>query len=130
MKERLIRIFIIILIALGVVVLVKSLVDWQGQSAGEATGLPQLSIKEKVENLGEQVLGKAVMFLPGAPDLAIEEHQEETAQEPEPIEKPVKDIEDLTEALIKALKALPQDQLEATKKQIRKEFCEGILSEE
>lgn len=124
MRERLTRIFLLGLAALLIIALAKGLADWQSQTkvAGGSTSLPQLPIKEKIENLGEKVLGKAIRLLPGAPDLEI-------GQETEPIEEPVNNIQQQTEALIEAIKKLPQDQLEATKKQIYKEFCEGALKE-
>lgn len=124
MRERLTRIFLLGLAALLTIALAKGLADWQTQSkvAGESTGLPHLPIKEKIEDFGEKVLGKAIKILPGAPDLEID-------QEAEPIEEPVKNIHEQTESLIEAIKKLPQDQLEATKKQLYKEFCEGALKE-
>lgn len=125
MRERLTRIFLLGLAALLIIAFAKGLADWQAQSkvAGESTSLPQLSIKEKVEELGGDILGKAVKFLPGAPDLGV-------SQETEPIEEPVENIHQQTETLIEAIKKLPQDQLKATKKQIQKEFCEGALNGE
>ncbi len=128
MKDRLIRIFVIGLIALAVIGLAKGLADWQSQSkvAGESVSLPQVPIKEKVEDLGERVLGEAVKILPGAPDLGADQDNQET----EPIEEPVKNIEEQTQVLIEAIKKLPEDQIEAIKKQLYQEICEGVLSEE
>lgn len=128
MRERLTRIFFLGLAALLIIALAKGLADWQNQQkvAGESVGLRQLSIKEKIEDLGEKVLGKAIMVLPGAPKW---EETSQVSQETEPIEEPVENIHRQTEALIEAIKKLPQNQLEATKEQIRKEFCEGVLQE-
>jgi len=94
--------------------------------AGESVSLPQVPIKEKVEDLGERVLGEAVKILPGAPDLGADQDNQET----EPIEEPVKNIEEQTQVLIEAIKKLPEDQIEAIKKQLYQEICEGVLSEE
>jgi len=125
MRERLTRIFLLGLAALLIIAFAKGLADWQAQSkvAGESVSLPQASIKEKIEDLGEKVLGKAIRVLPGAPDLGVD-------QETEPIEEPVKNVQQQTQTLIEAIKKLPEDQLEAIKKQIQKEFCEGALNEE
>lgn len=127
MRERLIRIFLLGLAALLIIVLAKGLADWQTQQkvAGESISLPRLPIKEKIEDFGEKVLGKAIKVLPGAPDLEVNQEDQET----EPIEEPVSNVQQQTEALIEAIKKLPQDQLEATKKQLYKEFCEGALKE-
>ncbi len=50
----------------------------------------------------------------------------ESGQSAEPIEEPVKNIESQTETLIESLKSLPQDQLEAIKKQVFKEVCQSL----
>jgi len=128
MRERLTRIFLLGLAALLIIALAKGLADWQAQSkvAGESVSLPQVSVKEKLEDLGEDILGKAVKFLPGAPDLEVDQ----VSQETEPIEEPVKNVQQQTQTLIEAIKKLPEDQLEAIKKQIQKEFCEGALNGE
>ena len=127
MRERLTRIFLLGLAALLIIAFAKGLADWQGQQkvAGESVNLPQISVKEKLEELGGDILGKAVKLLPGAPDLGVNQVDQET----EPIEEPVKNVQQQTQTLIEAIKKLPQDQLEATKKQIQKEFCEGVLKE-
>lgn len=129
MKERLTRIFFLGIAALLIIALAKGLADWQAQSkvTGESTGLPQVSIKEKVEDFGEKVLGRAIKALPGAPELPTEE--DEVVQETEPIEEPVKNVQEQTQTLIEAIKKLPEDQLEAIKKQLYQEICEGVLKE-
>lgn len=132
MKERLIRILIVGLIILVMMMVVKGLSDWNRQAkvAGEMIDLPQVPVKEKLEDLGEKVLGEAVKVLPGAPKLEEVDQTNQETESTEPIEEPIGDIQKQTEALIEAIKKLPQNQLEATKKQIRKEFCEEILIEE
>ncbi|HUV42594.1 MAG TPA: hypothetical protein VMY36_01665 [Patescibacteria group bacterium] len=129
MRERLIRVFIIVFLALVVVALAKSLADWQNQAnvAGASISLPNLSLQRKLEDLGGKILGQAIKILPGAPQLEIEIQEGEDI---EPIKEPMTNIQEQTDNLIKAIKKLPEDQLEATKKQIRKEFCEGVLGEE
>ena len=127
MRERLTRIFLLGLAAFLIIALAKGLADWQGQQrvAGESVSLPQVSVKEKLEDLGEDILGKTVEFLPGAPDLGVDQADQET----EPIEEPVENVQQQTQALIEAIKKLPEDQIEAIKKQIYEEFCEGALKE-
>jgi len=127
MRDRLTRIFLLGLAAFLIIALAKGLADWQGQQrvAGESVSLPQVSVKEKLEDLGEDILGKTVEFLPGAPDLGVDQADQET----EPIEEPVENVQQQTQALIEAIKKLPEDQIEAIKKQIYEEFCEGALKE-
>lgn len=98
--------------------------------------LPYFPIGESLENFGEKVLGKAVKILPGAPDLGETVQEKEEGQvagesdEAEPIKEPAENVQKQTEILIETIKELPQDQLEAIKKQIYKEMCEGLLKEE
>ena len=129
MRERITRLFIIFFLALMVVFLAKSLAGQQNQGdvAGVSISLSNIPLKEKIEDLGGKILGQAIRLLPGAPQLEIESQESEAV---EPIEEPVTNIQEQTDNLIEAIKKLPEDQLEATKKQIRKEFCEGLLSEE
>ena len=137
MRERLTRIFIIVIVALVIISLAKAVADWQNQSkvAGESTSLPQLPIKEKIEDLGEKILGKTIKVLPGAPKLEeVDQVNQDNqvnreAQETEPIEEPVKNVQQQTQVLIEAIKKLPEDQVEAIKKQLYKEFCEVLLEE-
>lgn len=103
---------------------------------GSSLALPHFPIGESLENLGEKVLGKAVQILPGAPDLGETVQEKEEGQvageadEVEPIKEPAENVQKQTEILIETIKELPQDQLEAIKKQIYKEICEGLLKEE
>lgn len=86
--------------------------------------------------MGEKVLGTVVEKLPKAPNLeevelegeSVPENQE--TQEAEPIEEPVQNIQSQTQVLIETIKELPQDQIEAIKKQIYKELCEGLLGKD
>lgn len=126
MRERLIRILIIGFVALLTVIFTKSLADWRNQSKVVGESIDIQPVSEKLEKVGEDVLGKAVSLLPGAPQL---EEKGQTKQETEPIEQPVKNVQQQTELLIEAIKKLPEDQIEAIKKQIYKEVCEGVLKE-
>lgn len=132
MRERLTRILIIIIVALLIISLAKVLTDWQSKQkvAGESLKVPTAPVKEKIEDLGEDILGKAVEVLPGAPRMEKVDQDNQVNQETEPIEEPVKNVEKQTEILIETIKELPQEQVEAIKKQIYKEFCEGLLGEE
>lgn len=136
MRERLTRIFIIVIAALIVISLAKAVADWQSRARveGESISFPPAPVKEKLENLGENILGKAVNVLPGALDLGVNQVDQDNQvnqenQETEPIEEPVKNVEKQTEILIQTIKELPQDQIEAIKKQIYKEICEPLLEE-
>lgn len=150
MRERLKRLVIIALVALLTVGLAKAFSDWQKkQSArGESLTAP---IKKKVENLGDKILGEIIGVLPGAPDLEktmsvgqtnqarpdsarqageVQGEQDQTNSEAEPINQPAQTIQKQTEALIETIKELPQDQIEAIKKQIYKDFCERLVQGE
>ena len=129
MRERLVRLLIIGAAALLVLVLARSLTG-QGEKIkvnNSPISLPEIPIKEKLEELGGTILGRTVNLLPGTPEF---EEGEKESKEAEPIEEPVKNIQLQTDSLIEAIKQLPQDQLEAVKEQIRKEVCEEILMEE
>ena len=95
-------------------------------------------VGEKIENIGENILGTAVKILPNPP--VFEDVKDETAdgkvlnaddkEDTEPIEEPVKNIEKQTEVIIEQIKNLPKDQVDAIKKQIYKEMCEVLEGEE
>lgn len=127
MRERLIRLLIIIVSAFVVVGGVKWIAS-QNQKNPQAINLID-PIKKKLEDVGEKVLGSAVKHLPKAPDLegvgedqADEPNQDES--EAEPIQEPVKNIQNQTQQLVESIKKLPQDQIEAVKQQILKGLCE------
>lgn len=136
MRERLTRIFIIAIAALVVISLAKGVADWRSKARveGESVSFPPAPVKEKLENLGENILGEVVEILPGAPDLGVNQVDQDNQvnqenQETEPIEEPVKNVQQQTQTLIEAIKKLPEDQVKAVKKQIYKEFCEGLIEE-
>ena len=114
------------IVALVAVGLVKVLVGMMGEtriSSGTAN-LAEMPVKERLEEMGGEILGKAVEILPGVPG----ETKEETPKT-EPIEEPVQNVQNQTQILIEAIKKLPEDQLEAIKKQLYQEVCEGVLKE-
>ena len=45
----------------------------------------------------------------------------------EPIMEPAQNIQEQTQALIESIKRLPEDQIEAIRKQVYKEVCDGLL---
>ncbi|MBU1126893.1 hypothetical protein KKF11_00935 [Patescibacteria group bacterium] len=95
-------------------------------------------VGEKIEDIGESILGAAVKVLPNPP--VFEDVKDETSdgkvlnaddkEDTEPIEEPVKNIEKQTEVIIEQIKNLPKDQVDAIKKQIYKEMCEVLEGEE
>lgn len=122
MKERLVR-FLVITLAAGLVVGGVGLLAKRTENNFQPDSLLN-PIKVKVEEAAEKVLGEAVKKLPKAPEL-----EEVSQEESEPIKEPVENIQSQTEVLIETIKDLPQDQLEAIKKQIFKELCESIQCE-
>lgn len=133
-RDRLIRFFIIIL----VVALVAGVVQNLATKQQEASSFSIQPVKKKVEDFGEQILGEAVKRLPKAPDLSEvgqkdseskPEENEQSTQGGKPISQPVQNVQNQTQVLIESIKKLPQDQIEAIKKQIYKEFCEKLLGE-
>lgn len=130
-KKRLTRFLFLCLVVFLLVVLVKFLAnEGTGQSAGGKIRQPIL--KETIEDFGETVLGVAVRYLPNAPDLEeIDKSQlKKIDPEAEPIKEPTENIRQQTESLLESIKALPQDQIEAIKRQIYKDFCQNLIREE
>lgn len=132
-KERLKRIAIIIC-ATGLTFCgAMALVRWREAKkvAGQSIKLPTGVVTEKIEELGEQVLGKAVDVLPG--DEKIKEkvktvEKETTGTEIQSTET-TKILETQTKEIIEILKRLPEEQLKQIKKQIFKDFCEEVMEE-
>lgn len=119
-RERLIRFLLVGLGAVLILGAVKTFADWQ---AKRSPTLPELSI-EKLQSEGilgvarEKILGRKQA------DQIIQE-----TQETEPIAEPAEKVEKQTKDLIETIKQLPQNQMEAIKKQLLKEFCEQFLVE-
>lgn len=126
MRERLKRLAIIAFMTVLVAGIGKLIVD-RIQKNPQAYSSPFAPVTKKVGDFGENVLGEMVRRLPNAPDLEEVAVPTRVLDESEPIKKPVENIESQTNQLIESIKQLPQDQLEAIKKQVFKEFCETIL---
>jgi len=126
--ERLKRVFLVVFVALMAVGLVKVLVGMMGETkiSSMPINLAEMPVKEKLEEIGGEILGKAVEVLPGIPG---ETETKKETQETEPIEEPAQNVQNQTQILIEAIKKLPEDQLEAIKKQLYQEICEGVLKE-
>lgn len=123
-KERIIRLLIIIASAVVVLGGFKWIVT-QKQKKPEVFSLSTEPIKKKLEDAGEKILGEAVKHLPQASNLK-EVNQEDQSEEVEPIREPAENIQSQTQELIESIKRLPQDQVEAIKRQIFKELCEEL----
>ena len=76
--------------------------------------------------------GTAVKHLPNAPNLGEIDESEVKKIDPEsePIKEPAENVRQQTEALLESIKSLPQDQIEAIKRQIYKDFCQDLIKEE
>lgn len=121
-QERIKRILIIIGVVGLVLLAGKAFARWQTTQkvAGESVKLPTDMITDKVEEIGENILGKTVEVLPGSSQLKEKVVEEETQ---------TKIIETQTSQIIEIIKQLPQDQVDQLKKQIFKDFCEEVLRE-
>jgi len=121
-EERLKRILIIIGVAGLVLLAGKVFADWQTKKkvAGESIGLPSEVVTNKIEEIGEDILGKAVEVLPGV--------EKETQETTTPTQT-TKLIETQTKEIIEIIKQLPQEQVDQLKKQVFKDFCQEVLKE-
>lgn len=121
-QERIKRILIIIGVVGLVLLAGKAFARWQTTQkvAGESIKLPTEVISEKVEEVGEDILGKAVEVLPGSSQLKERVVEKETQ---------TKVIEVQTKEIMEIIKELPQDQVDQIKKQIFKDFCEEVMRE-
>jgi len=139
MKQRLMRILIIVAAAFLAVGGVKWIVG-QSQKNPGILSLSTEPVRKKLQQVGDNVLGEMVKHLPDSPDLEkvgkeemkkTEQSNQDNGQKKqsrEPISQPVQNIENQTQVLIETIKKLPQDQIEAIKKQIWKEFCQQALN--
>ena len=135
-KDRLKRILIIALVAILVFVGAKIFTNWQEKkkAQGEVISLPTIGIGEKIGDLGDQILGKAIEILPGSKELKEKvvsnkessPDQTETTTQTEKVER----VEIKTQEIIEIIKELPAEQMENIKKQVFKDFCQKILEEE
>jgi len=116
--ERIKRIVIIAVAAL--------LVAWGGKSL-IARPSPLPLVDQFLSDTTSKVLGLAVGKLSNAkitPEKVIP-----LANESEPINQPITNIQTQTQQLIDSIKKLPEDQIEAVKKQVVKDFCQKFLQE-
>jgi hypothetical protein len=134
-KDRFKRILIVVFVVFLVLVGAKVFADWQGEkrTQGEVLSLPTKEISEKINDFGEQILGKAIEVLPGGTEIKekIESQPEPFSQVEEMIQetKPEEKVENKTQEIIEIIKQLPAEQLEIIKKQIFEDFCREILKE-
>lgn len=113
-KQRLIRISLLIGAAAIVMVGAKQIA-----SQNKSITIPQIPIG----TMGEAVLGSAAQSLPQIFGQVVKKNENE------PISQPAENIQNQTQQLMESIKKLPQDQLEAIKKQLLKEFCEQLNRE-
>ncbi len=138
-KERLKRIIILLVVAVLVFFGGKVFADWQAKKkiSGGAVSLPTQQIGEKMTDLGEQVLGKAVEVIPGGSNL---KEKLKTESSPTPATSQgvaeletttqTEKVEVKTQEILEIIKELPAEQLEKIKKQIFKDFCQQVLEEQ
>lgn len=130
-RERLIRLLLVGVGALLILGVAKAFADWRVEKplVGKPLSLPELSI-EKLQK--EDVLGTATRGILGRKKEQVDQGDQvnQEHQEVEPVAEPVENIQEQTQTLIESIKKLPEDQIEAIKKQLFKEFCEELLVEE
>lgn len=114
-SRRLTRLIIFALAVTFAVLLVRPLLSgFQSPSAS----LPKNRLTSLIEEKALRVLGQQTI-----PDFTPE------SGEPEPIVAPVSNLNRQAKDLLDAVKALPQDQYEAAKKQLCKEICGGCQAQ-
>ena len=134
-KDRLKRLLIVLLIAGFLLIGGKVFADWQAKkkALGQDSSLSVGKIGEKISDIGENVLGKAVEVLPVNKELkekvisveSLPSDSQSSGQNTTQTEK----VEIKTQEIIEIIKELPAEQLENIKKQIFKDFCQSILEE-
>jgi len=130
-KERLKRILIVVFVAGLTVWGVSAFAKWRAAKkvAGESIKLPPEVVTEKIEELGEQVLGKAVDILPGSEKIKEKVVEKETSKTEVQTTEATKILETQTKEIIEILKQVPEEQLKQIKKQIFKDFCQEVMGE-
>jgi len=126
LMERLIRLGLLV----GVIAVLVGGAKFVLAQGKKSTGSPFKPMVGAVENLGEKVLGAAVKQLPRAPNLdevKVSGEDKNATVSNEPIMEPAQNIQEQTQALIESIKRLPEDQIEAIRKQVYKEVCDGLL---
>ena len=127
--ERIKRLLIIITVALLVAWGAKSAIGWQAKqkAQGKVVSLTA-SVDQFLTDMTGKVLGLAVSKLTGNKSVK-DKLVPSTILEGEPISQPVENVQTQTQQLIESIKKLPEDQIEAVKKQIIKDFCQKFLQE-
>ena len=135
-KERLKRLFILLLVAVFFFFAGKVFANWLDKKkvAGASISLPIQQIGSKISDLGEQVLGKAIQILPGGNNLkekliptstpTLLPSQTTTGTATQTIE-----VETKTQEIIQIIKELPAAELDNLKKQVFKDFCQKVMEE-
>lgn len=100
------------------------------QVAGEQIKVPTEIITDKIEDVGQEILGKTIEILPGSEQLKKElQTESQKISEKSVSESTTITIEKQTQEIIEILKQLPQEQLKQVKKQIFQDFCQQMLGE-
>lgn len=130
-KERLKRIFLVVAAGIFLLLAGKVLADWQAAKTvkGESIKLPTQLVVDKLEEVGQHVLGKAIEVLPGNSRLKEKIIEKETEKTVVVQSEASKIIEVQTSEIIEIIKQLPQNQVDQIKKQIFKDFCQEVLGE-
>ena len=130
------RLAILLLVTVLFFFVGKVFANWLAKNkvAGASISLPTQQIGEKITDLGEQVLGKAVEILPGGkglkekmkvenkPTSSVNQNDSQTVTQTEKVETK-------TQEIIEIIKELPAQELENIKKQVFKDFCQKVLEE-
>lgn len=122
----------LIIIGVAVVLLAaKGFSDWQTAKTvkGESVRLPTQLVVDKLEEVGQDVLGRAVEILPGSKELKEKIVEKETEKTQTAQTEATKIIETQTKEIIEIIKQLPQEQVNQIKKQVFKDFCQEVLKE-
>lgn len=124
--ERLKRILLVAGGAVIVLLAAKGFSDWQAAKTvkGESIELPTQLVVDKLEEVGQEVLGKAIEVLPGAP---LPTRPADQAKEKVTEKETTKIIETQTKEIMEIIKQLPQSQVDQIKKQVFKDFCQEVL---
>lgn len=88
---------------------------------------PTEVLTDKIEEIGEGILGKAVEVLPVEEklkkEIVVQENKTDNKTET------TKVLETQTKEIIEILKELPEEQLKQIRKQVFKDFCEKVMGD-
>jgi len=147
-KERLSRFLIILGVSFFVALTGLVSARWleKKKQAGESVSLPTEELEKKINQWGEDVLGKAIEILPLDEEIKQklsnlespvvgDDRQDETqvlgeteAEKTETVNESQK-LEIITQEIIETIKELPEEQAKKIKKEIFGDFCQEILEE-